>query len=111
MSLQDDIKTVYNALKGSDHPYWPEPEKGSAEYVAFTAFHRICDQMPTGNMPGCWPGPGSFLYEPPTDDSECEPPECDGDCSNCNSLINFNTQAANVCFEKRLHILKLKGEN
>ena len=46
MSLQDDINTVRDALKGSEHPNWPEPTKGDWRYPAFKAFRRICDQMP-----------------------------------------------------------------
>jgi hypothetical protein len=47
MSLQDDIKVVRNALKGTDCPNWPEPAEGDWRYPAFKAFWRICDQLPT----------------------------------------------------------------
>lgn len=50
MSLQDDINAVYNALKGSTHPDWPEPIKGEDRHPAFKAFGRICDQMPTDRL-------------------------------------------------------------
>jgi hypothetical protein len=48
MSLQDDVKTVYNALKGSAHPDWPKPAKDdfNGKYLPFKAFERICDQLP-----------------------------------------------------------------
>ena len=51
MSLQDDINTVRDALKGSSLPEWPEPTKGEWRYPAFQAFWRICDQMPKSPVP------------------------------------------------------------
>jgi hypothetical protein len=45
MSLQDDINTVRNALKGTDCTEWPEPTKGDWRFPAFQAFWRICDQL------------------------------------------------------------------
>ncbi len=48
MSLQDDINTVRNFIKGSCFPDWPEPtnvEDYSGRYQPWKAFERICDQM------------------------------------------------------------------
>jgi hypothetical protein len=54
MSLQEDIQKVYDALKGSSHPTWPEPSPNDDKYPAFKAFWRIVDQLPHGEWPKGW---------------------------------------------------------
>jgi hypothetical protein len=62
MSLQDDIKMVKAALKGSRHSEWPDPVIGEDRYPAFEAFRRICDQMPPENYLMTMPAPLDKLH-------------------------------------------------